>query len=369
MEALLKRLYYSLDEGLGGVNDLYRKAKLQDKTVTLKKVKEFLKAQEPYQVTHRRHIKNHYPLSTYTNFGRIQIDLADMSSEVVSVNKGYKWIFCLIDTYSKVGYAVPMKSKNDTDVYNAYTSIINKIFETYNEVPYQVDSDSESSFRSKRFIKFNEKEHIKQNFSQIGDKKSTGFIERWIGTLRHMIRKYQTAYNTNDWVSALPALVNNYNNAYHSSLHKSPIEALKDNSFFVEHMRRQTEKAKGKTYNKEDIKVGDTVRLKIKTKILEKAQEAFTKTIHTVERIENGQFFVTQRVNPYKKYELLKVDKVERKPHTEVIQQRVEHQQVRRVAKRINKEGIKANLHEPTDEERSQRAIRRRPRDMGPYLS
>ena len=58
-------------------------------------------------------------------------------------------------------------------------------------------------------------------------------------------------------------------------------------------MNNQFIKADNDSVNKNEINIGDRVRLRIKRQLFEKNSQAiFTKTLHTVERYEDGLFFV-----------------------------------------------------------------------------
>ena len=41
-------------------------------------------------------------------------------------NKGFKFLLCVIDIFSKYAWLVPLKGKNDVTVFNAFQSILKK---------------------------------------------------------------------------------------------------------------------------------------------------------------------------------------------------------------------------------------------------
>ena len=68
----------------------------------------------------------------------------------------------------------------------------------------------------------------------------------------------------------------------------------------------------------------------------------------------------------------MKVDNVQQLPtiteEEKMNEEQVQEQKIeRRIKKVFNKEGVEKNIHQRTDEEKSERAIRRKPRDIGPY--
>jgi len=148
----------------------------------------------------------------------------------------------------------------------------------------------------------------------------------------------------------------------------SPEEAIIDNT----HLDNKI-KLENKLEDKKGIrfKIGDQVRVLLHRENFEKGTERKWSTdIYKVEKIELGnKHFVTDRKNYYKDYELL--------PISEIIKQRQddkasEEQKVEKIERRVTKrmeKGVKSNTHIMTDEEKTERALRRRPRDMGAYYS
>ncbi len=49
------------------------------------------------------------------------------------------------------------------------------------------------------------------------DHTKLGLIERMNRSLKNLLSKYQTMYNTKKWIDALDDLLENYNNTIHSS--------------------------------------------------------------------------------------------------------------------------------------------------------
>ena len=52
------------------------------------------------------------------------IDLADFSDYTTSNNKGYRYIFVIIDNFSKYLWAIPLKSKYSQTILNEFSNII-----------------------------------------------------------------------------------------------------------------------------------------------------------------------------------------------------------------------------------------------------
>ena len=80
---------------------------------------------ETYQIY--KNINKRFPrnkvITSYKN-DQWDIDLVDMTY-FAKKNKNMKYLLTIIDIFSRFGYAIPIKSKSESDVYAALTSIIN----------------------------------------------------------------------------------------------------------------------------------------------------------------------------------------------------------------------------------------------------
>ena len=61
-------------------------------------------------------------------------------------NKGFRFLLCVIDIYSKYVWVVPLKDKNGVSIVNAFQSILNKSNRKLNKI--WVDKGSEFYNRS-----------------------------------------------------------------------------------------------------------------------------------------------------------------------------------------------------------------------------
>ena len=72
-------------------------------------------------------------------------DLADMQL-ISKFNKGFKFLLCVIDIYSKYGWVVPLKDKKGVSIVNAFQSILRKSNRKPNKI--LVDKGGEFNNRS-----------------------------------------------------------------------------------------------------------------------------------------------------------------------------------------------------------------------------
>ena len=109
----LKEIYSNVSDpgSYGSVLGLYRAAKEAGLKVTVKDVETFLKTQDTYTL-HRNARKNFKRNRTivYGIDEQWQIDLADLKN-LTRHNKGFRYLLCCIDVFSKYAFVVATKDK------------------------------------------------------------------------------------------------------------------------------------------------------------------------------------------------------------------------------------------------------------------
>ena len=150
-------------------------------------------------------------------------DLADMQL-LSNYNKGYKFLFCVIDVYSKHAWVIPLKDKKGISIFNGFQKITNDLKRRPNKI--WLDRGSE-------FYNNSVKTWLQDNditmYSTNNEGKS--FIaERFIRTLKTKIYKYMTSISKNVYINKLDDIVKEYNNKYHTSIKMKPID-VKDNTY------------------------------------------------------------------------------------------------------------------------------------------
>ena len=85
-------------------------------------------------------------------------DLADMQL-ISKFNKGFKFLLCVIDIYSKYAWVVPSKDKKDVSIVNALQSILKKS----NTNPNKIWVDKGGGFYNKSMKSWLEKNDMKEN--------------------------------------------------------------------------------------------------------------------------------------------------------------------------------------------------------------
>ena len=148
------------------------------------------------------------------------IDLADFSDYKIS-NKGFRYIFIIIDNYSKYLWAIPLKNKNSQTITNEYSNILT----TSKRSPLKLESDRGKEWYNSIFQKFLKVKNI-QHYSRYTDE-GPSIAERVIRTVRNLLKKPKFLAGNADWLSELPSAIKTYNNTIHSSTKMTPIQASK----------------------------------------------------------------------------------------------------------------------------------------------
>ena len=168
--------------------------------------------------------KKNYPTNKviYNHVDEIwSIDLADMIDYKISNNKGYRYIFIVIDNFSKYLWVIPLKNKYAETITKEFSNILT----TSKRKPLKLESDRGTEFYNSIFQNFLKSKSI-QHYSRYTDK-GPSIAERVIRTVRNLLKKPVFEKGKADWLSELPSVIKKYNNSIHSSTKMTPIQASK----------------------------------------------------------------------------------------------------------------------------------------------
>ena len=168
--------------------------------------------------------RKNYPSNkiVYNHIDEIwSIDLADMIDYKISKNKGFRYIFIVIDNFLKYLWAIPPKNKYTQTITNEFSNILT----TSKRKPPKLESDRGTEFYNSIFQNFLKSKNI-QHFSRYTDK-GPSIAERVIRTIRNLLKKPVFEKGKADWLSELSSVTKQYNNTIHSSTKMTPIQASK----------------------------------------------------------------------------------------------------------------------------------------------
>ena len=149
------------------------------------------------------------------------IDLADFSNYKTSNNKGFRYIFIVIDNFSKYLWAIPLKNKYSQTITDEFANILTKS----KRKPLKLESDRGTEFYNSIFQNFIKNKNI-QHYSRYTDK-GPSIAERVIRTIRSLLKKPVFEKGNADWLSELSSVIKQYNNTIHHSIKMTPIQASK----------------------------------------------------------------------------------------------------------------------------------------------
>lgn len=144
-------------------------------------------------------------------------------------NNGYKFILILIDCFTKMIYARPMKRKTKEWAADAFDSIF-KEFDTY---PINLITDAGLEFFNSDVQKVLVSYGINHYTCKTRTKWKASVVERAIRTIKSRLEKSFFKTKTNRWIDKLDQVVLNYNKTPHSAHDLSPLEVNDENRDIV----------------------------------------------------------------------------------------------------------------------------------------
>lgn len=176
------------------------------------------------------------------------IDLISYSRE----NRGFRYILCVIDCFTKYAWCVPLKSKKGVEVAAAIDGIL------ANRRPNLLQVDRGTEYYNKNVNNVMKKYDIKM-YSTYSTTKAA-IAERFIRTIKEKMFRQFTASGSHEWLTILPELMTNYNNSVHRTIGMTPVQA-DSNPSRVKHydIKRTTEAAP----RMRRFSVGDKVRISV----------------------------------------------------------------------------------------------------------
>ena len=123
--------------------------------------------------------------------------------------KGFRFLLCVIDIFSKYVWVVPLKDKKGISIVNAFQ----KILKESDRKPNKIWVDKGSEFYNNSFKKWLKDNDIEMYL--IHNEGKSVVAERFIRTLMTKIYRYMTSISKNVYIDKLDDLVNEYNNIYH----------------------------------------------------------------------------------------------------------------------------------------------------------
>ena len=193
------------------------------------KIANFLRQNENYSV-HRRIVKKVFPrrkIITQYPFQIFQADLIEYPrSDYTYANRGHRFILVVIDCFTKMLYAEPVKRKSSEYMASAFESILNK----FDFFPNSIITDKGLEFYNSSVQKVFQSYGINHYHMKTKTKWKTPMAERVIRTIKTRLERYMYQHKTKCWIEFLPQLVKNYNRTPHRSIGMAPSSVTFQNS-------------------------------------------------------------------------------------------------------------------------------------------
>ena len=178
-------------------------------------------------------------------------------------NKGYRYLFIVLDVFSKYGWIVPLKDKKGETVAEALKTILKE-----GRKPQYLWTDKGKEYYNKHVKELLDKNKITLYSTENEEKSSV--CERWNRTIKTKMWKQFTVQGNTMYLDMLPKLVEQYNNTKHSSIKMTPVEASEKKNEGLVYFNLYGDM---ETLNhKPKFKIGDKVRIsKYKRKVFDKS--------------------------------------------------------------------------------------------------
>ena len=219
VEKKLEKIWFNPKDpdGYGGVLKLTKRVK-----ETRQKTQKWLSGQLAYSLN--KPMRKRFPTRPYRTNGindLWQMDLMEMIS-YSRINKGFKYILCCVDVFSRLGSAVAIKTKSAVEMSNA----IQGLFQTNHPVNLQTDAGKEfynSKVKSVLDI-------LKINHYSVYTPNKAALVERFIRTMRDRLKRHFVAKGNKTWINVLPKIISSYNHSPHRGLNGlRPIDVTSKN--------------------------------------------------------------------------------------------------------------------------------------------
>jgi len=304
-----------------GAQKLLQLARAEGIQATPKQIKEFLenRTEEQQLKETKNNKKSHGYIVSYNPFNRLQLDIFVLK-KYESSNKGYGYILCIIDIFSRKVWCYPMKSKSLNDTTPAIKTFFSTsgLHEFNSKALVIIMSDSDSAFKG-------ENREEEQNFQKVlssnnavlepvklNDHQALGVIDVFAKNLKRILSKEFLENKNTKWIDILPDIIERYNNTPHSSLDDiTPNQAISDPKKRQHIMHLNILKARDNGFVT-DLKPGDKVRID-DTALFKKGSESrWSDEIHVVKEASGKTVTLTDGTT-HKRSKILMV------PHNTVI--------------------------------------------------
>ena len=223
---------------------------------------------------HKQIIRKFKKRKVYSSFRDNIWDTDSADMQLVSkFHKGFRFLLCVIDIFSKYAWVIPLKDKQGISIVNAFQ----KILKESNRKPNKIWVDKGSNFYNNSFKKCLQDNDIAMYSTN--NKGKFVVAERFIRAIKNKIYKYMASISKNVYIDKLDDIVKKYNNTCHTSIKMKPVD-VKDNTYID--FKKQV------NHKNPKLKVGDHVRISKYNNIFAKGyMPNWSEEIFIIKKIKN----------------------------------------------------------------------------------
>ena len=133
------------------------------------------------------------------------LDILDLKDYGPESSRGYRYVLVIIDNLSKFGWTIPIKNKNASTIKDSFENIIINS----KRKPNLIESDRGREFYNSIF-----QNYLNNKIEQYYRNSSLGaiFAERFIKSIRNLLKKPVFGKGDGNWVDILPTITKQCNN-------------------------------------------------------------------------------------------------------------------------------------------------------------
>ena len=225
----LQEIYNDDKEGLGiGLNLFYYQVCSQYLGIKRDECREFLKKQGNYTLARNYQKVINKPILAKSPNERWGSDIMDllqyglipnlrngqpnpMNIDIYNQNGRMKYVFVVVDFFSKKVWARPLQNKSGSTIRN----VLQDICQSSQTYPRILQTDNGGEYANPTFERFCEENNINHIKTTPYNPISNGLAERMIKEIRKKIRNGFIKHNNLEWVNYLQDYVDNINNQRH----------------------------------------------------------------------------------------------------------------------------------------------------------
>ena len=225
-----------------------------NKEIPLIKIQKWLEEIDAYTLhKHTKLPKPRNPTYAYYKRYQFQIDLIELG-KFSAANNEIKYLLCAIDIFTRFAFVEPLIDKTAQSFMEGFKSIIKRA----RKCPKRILADKGGEIKNRIFQDYCKQNNILLIHSE--NLNHAPFVERFNRTLKNIMFRYMTHFDTKKYIDVLSLLVYGYNHRKHRMIGMTPAEAEKPGRTSAIRKIQEKHYAKVKRI-KPKFKAGQTVRI------------------------------------------------------------------------------------------------------------